>query len=239
MNENAQLIAQVLALFYTGTAESKAEKILSVLSKITGIPSITLSAMRKTLFACSCLCDYIQKVVCCPSCGKWQLTTNVFCPKCSANATTQTDWSSIQLFECNGVKCEGNPTQFSKYRVFEKQKAVCLHKSKKLLCKYVFFVPPEAIIAEYFRSKLYQSMVCLEEKEICDALQQADRLGYHSVLFSRNAAIIYHDIGWRDAERAVLDHLAKNDGIDPCATLSGVIDEASHIHHPFSCLLLI
>lgn len=238
MNENAKLIGQVLAIFYTGTAENKTERILQLLSKITGVPTISLAAMRKTLFACSCLCDYIQKVVCCPVCEKWQLTNNVFCPKCSANATHLTDWSSIQLSECTGVNCGGNPEQFNNYCVFQKQKAVCLHKSKKLLCKYVLYVPLNAVITEYYRSKLYLSMVCLEEKEICDAVQQADCLGYHSVFFSRNASIVYHNIGWKEAERAVLNHLAMNESSDPHATLSGIIEEASHIHHPFSRSLL-
>ena len=214
------------------------ELILNLLSRITGVPGITLSAMRKTLFACSCICDYIQKVVCCPACGKWQLTNRVFCQKCSADGTHLTDWQSIRLIECKGIHCGGNPEISSKYCVEKKKKAVCQHKSKKYLCRYILYVPLEAVITEYIRSRLFQEMICLKESDICDAAQQADSLGYHSVFLSRNAAIAYHNNKWEDAERAVLKHLEMNESVNPHETLSDAIEEAKRIHHPFSGLLL-
>ena len=93
MNTKTKYIAQCLSLLYTGVSENQAKRILHCISKATGIEEMTLPAMRRTLFACSCICDGIQRIVCCPKCGEWSLTRSSV-RAAAPRLTSETTWRS-------------------------------------------------------------------------------------------------------------------------------------------------
>lgn len=79
--------------------------------------------------------------------------------------------------------------------------------SRRVLGRYVLYVPPECIIADFFASKLVNDMVGLED-EIVKMCQEADSLGFHHNLLSVNAMDVYEEFGWERAAAAVKRHLA-------------------------------
>ena len=226
MNTKTKYIAQCLSLLYTGVSENQAKRILHCISKATGIEEMTLPAMRRTLFACSCICDGIQRVVCCPKCGEWSLTNKVFCPRCCTEAHERDDMEAYRLFECGCKECGGNPSVSRNFLLHQKIEATCCHLSRRVLGRYVLYVPPESIIADFFASKLVNDMVGLEEDEILRMCEEADSLGFHHNLLSVNAKDIYEEFGWERAAAAVNKHLSSMKSRDGIAALKTIVEAA-------------
>ena len=133
------------------------------------------------------------------------------------------------LYSCKSEKCWGNPSVLSTKTVSEKKNAYCVHRTRRVMGRYVLFVPPEAIIAEFISCGLHESMFGLEEKEIVEGVKQADALGGHHSLFSENACAIYKEMGWVEAEKAVRKHLDHLKESNPLKSLNRMVKEAQAI----------
>lgn len=223
------MIADILCILYSDMTEEHAKKLLERVAKITGIEGITFSAMRKTLYAYSCICEKVIKLVECQTCHNWFCTNRVLCPECSKKLRSGDDFSQILLYSCKSSNCLGNIKLLSTKSVNEKKAACCLHRTRSVMGRYVLFVPPEAIIAEFISEGLEQSMFGLEEDEIVATVKQADVLGSHHILFSENALAIYKEMGWIKAEEAVRQHLDHMKESNPLSSLRNMVKEAKAI----------
>lgn len=223
------LVAQTLSILYSGLSERRSRKLLRNLARMMKSKKITLSSMRKTLYTYSCICENVVKIVECPKCKKWAITSRVICPDCAATCKDDRDWRECRLVECSGVNCGGNPVIFSSYDDAAKKIACCKHRCKKVKGRYAFFVPPEPIIAEFIRSTLVDSMFGLEEKDIVDGVKAASVLGYHHLLFSENALDVYKQFGWNEAAAAVEAFLKRMKTVDDKEALNHIVMEAARI----------
>lgn len=216
-------------MFYSDMSESHAKKLLNNVAEVTKVKDITFSAMRKTLYAYSCVCDKVIMIVECRMCHNWFCTNRVLCPECSKKLKSNDDYSQMTLYSCRSEKCSGNEKVLSTMTVSERKAACCLHRTRRAMGRYVLFVPPEAIIAEFISCGLNESMFGLEEKEIVAAVKQADILGSHHNLFSANAQAIYREMNWKEAEEAVGRHLAPMKESDPLSSLKAMVEAAKAI----------
>lgn len=216
-------------MLYSDMTEKNSIKLLRNVSDLTGVKGITFSAMRKTLYAYSCICEKVIKIVECPKCHYWFITNNVLCPQCSKGLTRKDDYSQMLLYNCQSDCCVGNPKVLSTKTIYEKRIACCKHKSRQVLGRYVLFVPPEAIIGEFISSGLAEQMFGLEEEDIVEGVMHADAMGSHHILYSENACAIYKEMNWNEAEKSVRKHINQMKKSDPVSTLNSMVNEAKEI----------
>lgn len=199
MNEE---LAGLYYLLYDGISEAKAREIYETIRRITDNDIKNFDKTRRVLLEQSCLTHSIRKVVYCNCCKKWQNTNHMFCPACSKDPSF-CDWEKCRLVKCDCPSCvkkENNPT-------IDKRSIVCNHLSQCVKKRYIVFFPPEAMIAEYFRSGVAFGMFGTLEDEIVKEVQNATALQYHNVLFSKNAMDVYRGVGWNKAADAVKAYL--------------------------------
>ena len=190
-------MAETLAFFYDDISESQADEVIRELALATNTPNLTLGIMRKRVLAASCIPHYIRKLIRCPSCGRWQMTDHIFCPQCSGKEDV--DWGKCQLAHCINKNCCGNDEVIKRLSAEERRRAVCHHLSRKAVSEYIFYIPPEPILAEFIRSRCAFRSVGLTESEIVKGVKSAEQLHFHSLLYSENACDVYEAVGWKQA----------------------------------------
>lgn len=228
-DRNIKLIADTLAMLYSDMSERHSKKLLSNVAELTRIKTVTFSAMRKALYAYSCVCDKVIKIVECQKCHNWFITNHILCPECSKKLMSKENYSQMLLYSCKIENCCGNPRIFAKKNLNEKKSACCPHRTRRVMGKYVLFVPPEAIIAELISCGLHEWMFGLEEQDIVEGVKMADALGYHHILYSENACAIYKEMKWKRAEEAVRHHLDHLKESNPISTLNAMVRESKTI----------
>lgn len=165
----------------------------------------------------------------CPVCEDWLLTDHVFCPKCCKKPGEPADWNKIRLFECGSAVCEGNPNKQSALSVNQKKKAICRHRSKKTKNPFVYYVPVEALICEYFNCGIAHNMLFTTEEEIVTLAKKASALNYHSVFLSENAKAIYAAFGLKNASEAVKGHLDEEKEYDVISDVETIVNDIAQI----------
>lgn len=186
------------SLLYDGISEAKAREIYETIRRIADIDVKSFDKTRRILLSQSCLTHCIRKVVYCDRCKKWQNTNHMFCPDCSKSPSFS-DWEKCRLVKCECPSCvekENNPA-------IDKRSIVCNHVSQYVKKRYIIYFPPEAMIAEYYRSGMAFRMFGTQEDDIVKEVQNATALQYHNVLFSKNAEDVYRGVGWNKAADAV------------------------------------
>ena len=183
---------------------------------------------RRILLSQSCLVCCIRKVVYCDCCGKWQNTNHMFCPACSKSPTFS-DWEKCRLVKCDCSSCKRNESD----PTVDKRTIVCNHVSQCVKRRYFIYFPPEAIIAEYFRSGLEREMFGTLEDEIVEEVKSATVLQYHNVLFSKNAEDVYRGVGWNKAADAVKSYLDMNQRRPSMTVLEETIGDVQSCYQRF------
>lgn len=161
--------------------------------------------MREAVLSYSCITYHVRKIIHCPKCGEWVLGDYVYCPKCVERMDR--DPNSYMLVTCPCPSCQANPLNLGSLSFEDMKKARCHHFSRRPRGEYVLYIPPDAIVAEYERSKLTTQMFGLTQDEICRGCEEADALGYHSILYSSNARDLYNGMDLPKAKEAVDRHL--------------------------------
>lgn len=225
MNEE---LAGLYYLLYDGISEAKAREIYETIRRITDNDIKNFDKTRRVLLEQSCLTHSIRKVVYCNCCKKWQNTNHMFCPACSKDPSF-CDWEKCRLVKCDCPSCvkkENNPT-------IDKRSIVCNHLSQCVKKRYIVFFPPEAMIAEYFRSGVAFGMFGTLEDEIVKEVQNATALQYHNVLFSKNAMDVYRGVGWNKAADAVKAYLDMKSRRSSMTVLEETIPDVKSCYQSF------
>lgn len=216
--------AAALELIYQGISEDKMRRILYHLDMANEGCTLDLDEMKKLVLPYSCITTHIEMIFQCNACKQWVHTNLIFCPYCSATATDDLDWKTFQLAECHSISCNGNATNYLLMLPEQRREICCNHLSRLPKSRYVLYIPPEAMVAEYIRSGLANTMFGLTEEEIVAGVREADSVGYHSVFYSENARDIYQKVGYSKAAQAVTTHLSTPRMNDEKLLLSMVVE---------------
>ena len=213
--------AAALSLFYKGVPESLIRSMLFHLSKATRNVSLELNEVSRIVLSCSCIPASVKPIIQCPNCHHWQFTNHVFCPICSSKEDCV--WSRCRLISCRCKSCKAGMHALDQTDEI-KRNAVCSHLSKKFLAPHVYYIPTEAFIADLINCGLGIESIGIEESDIVEMANSAASLQFHNILLSKNALGIYEVMGWKNAVKAVNEHLSVMQKTDSVATLASCLD---------------
>ena len=133
----------------------------------------------------------------CEKCKCWNFSFHVFCPYCTNNLRSiSDDMSECRLVSCRIETCPGHIT-YNFETLADIQMACCRHTSRQPKGQNIPLNTIEIILASVISSGLYMNCVLLSEDELLEELCRAEYWGYYSSLFSKNAATIYEELGYK------------------------------------------